>query len=130
MSYQEYVSSRYSFWQSILTSFNWFWHQCEVNRLRQKHENLQKFQACHRMFLKLDRKKAEKLVIIWLLRNMKWFMSKISLCLWKVWSDSQMPADNLVIKCIYHICHHIYGEVITFQDQEKFHFIILNLSFT
>ena len=40
-----------------------------------------------------------------------------------------MPADNVVIKRIYHICHHIFRELITFQGQEKFHFIIRNLSF-
>ena len=40
-----------------------------------------------------------------------------------------MPADNVVIKRIYHICHHIFREVITFQGQEKFHFIIRNLPF-
>ena len=34
LSHQEYVSSRHSFWRNILTSFNWFWHQCGVHRLR------------------------------------------------------------------------------------------------
>ena len=46
------------------------------------------------------------------------------LFLWKVWSNNQMPADD-----IYHICRHIFGEVITLHGQEKFHFIIPNLSF-
>ena len=45
------------------------------------------------------------------------------------WSDNQMPSDNVVIKRIYHICHLIFGEVITFQGQEEFPFIIRNLSF-
>ena len=37
-----------------------------------------------------------------------------------------MSADNVVIEHIYHICRHIFGEVITRQGQEKFHFIIPN----
>ena len=40
-----------------------------------------------------------------------------------------MPEKNVVIKRIYHICHHIFGEVVTVQGQEKSHFIIRNLSF-
>ena len=28
----------------------------------------------------------------------------------------QMPADNVVIRRIYHICHHKFGEVITLQE--------------
>ena len=39
-----------------------------------------------------------------------------------------MPTD-VVIKHIYHICQHILGEVITLPGQEKFHFIIRNVSF-
>ena len=34
LSHQEYFSSRCSFWRNILTSFNWFWYQYEVYRLR------------------------------------------------------------------------------------------------
>ena len=50
-----------------------------------------------------------------------------------------MPADNVVIeRCycnvvinvvIYQICHHVFSEVITLQHQDKFRFIIRNLSF-
>ena len=52
-----------------------------------------------------------------------------NLFLSKDWSDNQMPADNVVTKHIYHICRHIFGEVITLLGQEKFHFIIPNQSF-
>ena len=37
-------------------------------------------------------------------------------------------STDVVIKRIYHICHHIFGEVIILQGQEKLHFIIRNLS--
>ena len=40
-----------------------------------------------------------------------------------------MRSADVVIKHIYHICDHIFGEVITLQGQEKLHFIIRNLSF-
>ena len=71
----------------------------------------------------LERKKAE-IVKYFIIQNCEMVIE--NLILWKVWSENQMPADNIVIKLIYHICHHIFGEVITPQDQEKFHFIIHN----
>ena len=60
---------------------------------------------------------------------LKQVLSDWEFILWKVWSDNRMPADNVVMKHIYHICHHTFVEVITFQGQEKFYFIFHNLSF-
>ena len=37
----------------------------------------------------------------------------------EVCSHNQMPADNVDIKHIYHICDHIFGEVIVFFKAKR-----------
>ena len=81
-------------------------------------------------FFKLERKKAEigKYLVIqryemvyvlkYVLSDRQFIFVEIRFC------DNQMTADNVAIKHIYHISYHIFGEGITLQHQEKFHFII------
>ena len=77
-------------------------------------------------FFKLERKKAE--IGKYLIIQKYEIVCVLKVIIRCLFSDNQMSAD-VVSKRIYHICNHIFGEVIILQGQEKLHFIIHNLSF-
>ena len=91
-----------------------------------------KFVAKFGNFFKLERKKAEigkyfiiqKYEMVYLLKQVIeiYFCGKFEVTI-------RCLQMFLLIERIYHIYHHIFGEVITLQGQDKFHFFIRYLSF-